>query len=89
MANLREQVAAILCGNFPEWIVTADDVRPVTGYWKSQDVYRWEVHPRLKATGETIRYYGCWETMMEFVKDARKNGCYIRNGLYEIEANGI
>lgn len=87
MPSIREQVAAIINRDFPHWEVSAADVVPVTGYWKSQDVYRWEVHPTAKATGERVRYHGCWETMKEFIRHARKNGCYVSEKHYEIQAH--
>ena len=51
--------------------VDPNRVEPVTGYYKSQDVYRWEMYTDPHA-GRSLSL-GCWDKLKSFVRDA-KNG---------------
>lgn len=66
--TFREKAARILSEHLG-WHVTADMIRPVTGFWKKMDVYRWEVNVPDKGI------FGCWETLKEFCFLASCNGC--------------
>lgn len=72
---------------------SGDDLLPVTGYWKSQDCYRWE-SLGLKARHEN----GCvvhmtisgWATMTSIVRSGGVNIERAFRGLpYEFEADPI
>jgi len=69
---MRHAVAELLTEFFGVFI-DASEIKPVTGMWKRIDVYRWEVQVR-ESGYPSKRHYGCWETMTEFVKDAKRNG---------------
>jgi hypothetical protein len=43
----------------------------VTGYWLKADVYRWEVILKINGFNQCC---GCWYSMTEFLKYARKYG---------------
>lgn len=75
---MRERIAEILNQNLG-WRITARNIYPVTGFWKRQDVYRWEVY------GPGGSKFGCWLTMREFIKQANKHGCFLDGR--EIESN--
>ncbi len=83
-ARIRERVADILQASFPHWDVSADDVVPVDGFWKQVDVYRFQVfcHERRRySNGDRVPVSaGCWLTMGQFVKEARKAGCHLSDG---------
>jgi hypothetical protein len=83
--RLRHAVAEILSDHFQQYI-DPTYVRPATGWYRTSpdaDVYRWE----LSMPG---RWLGCWDTMTEFVRDAKKYGIEVRNGeIYAHEARGL
>ena len=43
------------------------------GYWRTQDVYRWEVWGRWPGQ-PSDQHYGCWQTLTDFVRLAKKHG---------------
>ena len=47
------------------------EINVTTGYWRSQDVYRWDVAGKI---GGIPHSYGCWQTLTEFVRLAKKFG---------------
>jgi len=60
--------------------VRPEDVHPAQGAWRTDrrlDVYCWELFTKNKQGHSVIA--GCWERMTEFVRDAKKNGCYIHD----------
>lgn len=77
-SKLRERCAEILSTTFPEWDIVAEDIHPVTGFWKRVDVYRWEAYFYLKkryTNGERMGInIGCWWNLTEFVRLASKYG---------------
>lgn len=49
-----------------ECIIDPHDIIPVSGYWKSQDVFRWEVFCQLKKEGYVHKIsLGSYDTMTE------------------------
>jgi hypothetical protein len=65
--------------------VAPEHIRPARGAWRTNvtlDVYRWELLT-YDDRGLPVAA-GCWETLTEFVKTARHEGCYI-NRKREIE----
>lgn len=89
--SLRERAAEILSTTFPDWDITAEDIYPVTGFWKRVDVYRWEAYFHLKkvySNGNRIPMsIGCWENLTEFVKLASKYGCEFDSKCTEVSPN--
>lgn len=76
MSKLREQAAKLLTDALGRE-VWAEDIECATGFWKQQDVYRWEVC--LPADGPHLaEHVGCWETLREFVAVGRKNGVGVK-----------
>lgn len=93
MSKLKERAIKIIRERFPEWEVYEDDIDCVTGFWKRVDVYRWQIHFRLKKRDsrdrEILRSVGCWETLSSFVKEASINGVYYNEEYNEIGAKEI
>jgi hypothetical protein len=84
IGKLRIRAAKILAANFPEWDVRPEDIKPVTGSYRTcsyHDVYRWELFTRKKKLtsngGEFPVVCGCWLTLTDFVKAAAKDGCCV------------
>ncbi len=77
-SKLRERAAEILSAAFPDWDIAAEDIIPVSGFWKRVDVYRWQASFYRKSrytNGDRIPMsIGCWDSLTEFVKLASKNG---------------
>lgn len=75
------------------WVV--ERIYPTLGAWRREeyDVMRWEVLMRREDEKYT-RTHGCWETMTEFLKYAKKFGFNISeerrtcSGYPELWANG-
>lgn len=68
IGRLRKKVAELLsheCGH----AIEPENVVPVTGFWKSEDVYRWEVCQPVSEN--RVVMLGCWTSMADFVRDAR------------------
>lgn len=70
MAKLRERAARILAKAF-DCEVDPNNIFCVTGFWKYQDVHRWDV--RFTQKDGVSAVLGCWESLTEFVRNA-KNG---------------
>lgn len=88
-SKLKERCAEILSNAFPDWDIAAEDIHPVSGFWKRVDVYRWEAYFHLKkryTNGDRVPMsIGCWVSLTEFVKLATKNGFIFEDG--EVWAN--
>ncbi len=59
--------------------IEPEHVVPVTGYWRSSpfaDVQRWDVKVigLMKGHPDHPQYFGCWEKLGDFVRDAKKYG---------------
>lgn len=60
--------------------VYAENIRTVEGYYRSEDVYRWEAHTRQyspESEGGVPHIYGCWLTLTVFVRYGEKYGVAI------------
>lgn len=66
MSKLREQAAQFITAAGLQ--VRPQDIQPVTGFWKQQDCYRWELSSRM------YDGWGCWLTLTEFVRECKKYG---------------
>ncbi len=81
MSKLKGKIVAILQKTFPTWDVSEKDIVPVTGFWKQQDVYRFQVvcysKERYTNGDRKIISVGCWETMTVFLKEASEYGCHL------------
>lgn len=77
VGRLRIAAAEILNKALPEVHFEPDDIVPATGRCRSdwrQDIYRWEVFARYKPP-LTIAWAGqSWQTLTEFVRNARNGG---------------
>ena len=71
--SLRQQVTDILRRELDCWL-EVEQVIPVSGYYKAADVYRWEALT-WRNEKHSIQV-GCWQTMRQFVKEA-KNGIVV------------
>lgn len=71
--RLRRRVAEILSDHFEEYI-DPTYIRPVQGSSPYADCYRWELSQTSR------RYLGCWVTMTEFVRDAKRFGVRVEDG---------
>ena len=84
VGRLRRQAAEILSKALGFQVDPAD-VRPATGSWRTNitlDVFRWELLTHNESGMPVVA--GCWETLTDFVKEAREHGCHI-NKNREIE----
>lgn len=78
VGRLRKRAADILSDNFPDWDVRPEDIRPVTGHYRTDwraDVYRWELFARHKMGYPLV--LGCWLTLTVFVREASRFGCHV------------
>lgn len=79
--------AAKLLTTFFSVPVLPEHVQPVTGFWKKEDVYRWELLVYgLTQFADQPKCYGCWESLTSFVRDAKKNGIELQYKGREIGA---
>jgi hypothetical protein len=86
VGRTRRQAANLLTDHFGVSVDTGDFLL-VYGYWRKADVYRWEVGVRSKGHEDSGTWYGCWQTMTEFVRLAKKYGISVNEKDTEIEAN--
>ena len=73
IGRTRIAAAEILTKHFG-FLVEPEDIVPTTGAWRTDwrlDVYRWELFTH-KGSLPVIR--GCWTTLTEFVRFAKKYG---------------
>lgn len=80
--RLRIAAAEILSEGLGFYVHPADII-PVRGAWKSDDVWRWELNVLKDQQGRPF-HCGCWETLTEFVRRARKEGFHVGKGGDEI-----
>lgn len=78
--------AAVLLTEAIGYPVYPENIKTVEGYYRSQDVYRFEVFTH---NGNMPEIFGCWETLTYFVKHGKKDGVEVerkRNGewIYEV-----
>lgn len=76
IGRLRIEAAEILTKGFG-FRVDPDDIKPATGAYRTdwrQDVYRWEV---FSCKGGMPIVCGCWLTLTEFVRQAKKAGFHV------------
>lgn len=72
VGRLRREAAELLSEHFSASI-DAEDIEPARGFWRMADVYRFEFcvwKPGL----QRFSYYGCWQSLTEFVRDAKRFG---------------
>ena len=77
MSYLREQIVEILSKE--GWTLYPDDIWPAVGFYRKHmaDVYRWQFQALPPGSPyKDKRGFGCWQTMTEFVKLAKKYGFY-------------
>jgi hypothetical protein len=77
VGRLRIAAADILSSGFG-FRVEPSDIKPATGAYRTdwrQDVYRWELFAKNDRGIPVI--CGCWETLTQFVKVARRDGFHI------------
>ena len=78
--RIREAAAKILTRELG-FIVYPEDIKVATGHWRTSrfaDVYRWELITRTNR-GLSV-WLGCWDRLGDFVRDAKINGCHIKDG---------
>lgn len=87
--SLRWRAAALLTDalGYP---VYAENIRCAEGYYKREDVYRWEANTRQffpGSKGDGVPHvYGCWLTLTVFVRFGEKYGVIVDKSDGEIWA---
>jgi hypothetical protein len=79
VGRLRIEAAKILSKSLG-FTVDPSNIVPVTGAWRTNaklDVYRWELFTRDSEGLALVA--GCWDSLTDFVKHAKKHGCEIKN----------
>ena len=80
--RLKHAVADLL-SDYLGVYVDPSSIQAAQGHYRTSpyaDVYRWELHAPIKGSA-TTRWLACWETMTQFVRDGKKNGITLRDGV--------